>query len=61
MIKNIIFILISLTKIQSLSPILIIPGDGGNSLEAKLNDRKNTPPFYCYKNEDWYKLWFDPK
>ncbi|GMH73018.1 hypothetical protein TL16_g06070 [Triparma laevis f. inornata] len=43
------------------SPVLIIPGTGGNRLEAKLSSRENTAHFYCSKNADWYDLWLDVK
>ncbi|GMI01918.1 hypothetical protein TrVE_jg4648 [Triparma verrucosa] len=46
---------------EAASPVLIIPGTGGNRLEAKLSGRENTPHFYCSKNADWYDLWLDVK
>lgn len=55
------FVLLLLAVSSCLSPVLIIPGDGGNALEAKLSDRKNTPHFYCSKNSDWYRIWLDVK
>ena len=38
------------------SPVVIIPGDGGNQLEAKLTDRQ-VSHIYCSRNSDWYRLW----
>ncbi len=46
---------------KCLSPVLIIPGDGGNTLEAKLTNRKDTPHFFCSKNTDWFTIWLDIK
>lgn len=40
----------------ALSPVVIIPGDGSNQLEAKL-DKPSTRHFYCEKKADWYRLW----
>jgi len=40
------------------SPVLIIPGDGSNQLEAKLN-KPSVPHFYCSKTSDWYRLWLN--
>ena len=42
------------------SPVLIVPGTGGNRLEAKLN-KPSAPHFYCSKNADWFDLWLDVK
>jgi lysophospholipase-3 len=39
--------------------VLLIPGDGGNPLEAKLTNRENTPHWFCSKNSDWFTLWLD--
>lgn len=38
----------------------MIPSFYGNKIEAKLVDRK-TNWWYCYKNSDWYLLWFDQR
>jgi len=37
-------------------PVIIIPGDGSNQLEAKL-DKPKVPHFYCSKKADWFRLW----
>lgn len=44
--------------ISALTPIVIIPGDGSNQLEAKL-DKATAPAFYCSKKDDWYRLWLN--
>lgn len=43
----------------ALSPVIIVPGDGSNQLEAKLVDKPATPHWYCSKNADWYRIWLD--
>merc|ERR1711990_335939 len=43
---------------SSLPPVVIIPGDGSNQIEAKL-DKKTAPHFYCSKKEDWFRLWLN--
>jgi len=51
----------SLSKLSSasLSPILLIPGDGGNQLEAKLSKTADTTPTGCPLSSSWYRLWLD--
>lgn len=40
-----------------LSPVILMPGDGGSRLEAKL-DRKDVVHHYCErKSDDWFDLW----
>ena len=39
-------------------PVVIIPGDGSNQLEARL-DKSQAPHFWCDKTSDWYRLWLD--
>jgi lysophospholipase-3 len=40
-------------------PVILIPGDGGNQLFAKL-DKKSSPHFYCYKKtNDYFMLWLN--
>ncbi|GMI34549.1 hypothetical protein TrCOL_g1274 [Triparma columacea] len=51
--------IVSLAVAQQ-SPVLIIPGTGGNRLEARL-DKSEVPHFYCSKKADWYDLWLDVK
>ena len=41
-----------------LSPVIIVPGDGSNQLEAKL-DKPSVPHFYCSKTTAWYRLWLN--
>jgi lysophospholipase-3 len=41
-----------------LPPVVIVPGDGSNQLEAKLN-KPSTLHFYCSKTADWFRLWLD--
>jgi hypothetical protein len=47
----------SATNESRLSPVILLPGDGGSRLEAKL-DRKDVPHHYCErKSDDWFDLW----
>jgi len=39
------------------SPVILIPGDGGNQLEAKLAKADDNTG--CDTNKDWYRLWLD--
>ena len=41
-----------------LSPVVIVPGDGSNILEARLN-KPSAPHWYCSKTSDWYRLWLN--
>ena len=38
------------------SPVLIVPGDGSNQLEAKL-DKPSVTHLWCDKKADWFRLW----
>lgn len=40
-----------------LSPVVLIPGDGGNQLEARL--AKPSDPSGCPTSTSWYRLWLD--
>lgn len=42
------------------SPVLIVPGTGGNRLQAKLN-KPSSPHWFCAKSADWFDLWLDVK
>lgn len=42
-----------------LNPIILIPGDGGSRLQAKL-DRNEVQHYYCEKKSgDWFDLWLN--
>lgn len=42
---------------SKLSPVILLPGDGGSRLEAKLN-RKEVLHKYCVRrSDDWFDLW----
>ena len=38
--------------------MVIIPGDGSNQLEAKL-DKTSAPHFFCSKKQDWFRVWLN--
>jgi len=52
---------------NQLSPVILVPGDGGNQLEAKLDiegeqdytGRSFQDSSTCKKTSDWYRLWLD--
>merc|ERR1740137_65413 len=41
-----------------LHPIILIPGDGGSQIEARLN-KTSTNHWWCSKVSDWYDLWLN--
>lgn len=43
---------------SKLFPMVIIPGDGGNQLEAKLN-RPRSANIGCAHKRDWFRIWLD--
>ena len=40
-----------------LHPVVLVPGDGGSQIEARLN--KTSGHWWCSKNTDWYDLWLN--
>ncbi|XP_010530476.1 PREDICTED: lecithin-cholesterol acyltransferase-like 1 [Tarenaya hassleriana] len=49
---------------SNLHPVILVPGNGGNQLEARLNREYNPSSLWCsrflYGRDDWFRLWFDP-
>lgn len=52
---------------SNLHPLILIPGNGGNQLEARLTAGYRPSSLYCNrwnpvvkKKEGWFRLWFDP-
>lgn len=44
---------------SGLSPIILLPGDGGSRLQAKL-DRQDVAHHYCErKSNNWFDLWLN--
>jgi lysophospholipase-3 len=41
------------------SPVVIVPGDGSNQLEARLHKAEHSPRWYCPKTRDWHRLWLN--
>ncbi|GFS58213.1 phospholipase A2 group XV [Nephila pilipes] len=42
------------------SPVILVPGDGGNQLEVKLN-KKTKPHYFCAKKtKDYFNIWLNP-
>lgn len=52
---------------RSLHPLILVPGNGGNQLEARLTSDYKPSSLLCNRwypivkdNEGWFRLWFDP-
>jgi len=45
-------------KKAKLHPVVLVPGDGGSQIEARLN-RTSTGHWWCSKTSDWYDLWLN--
>ncbi|CAH0556856.1 unnamed protein product [Brassicogethes aeneus] len=56
--KLIFFLSLWSVGCASLNPIILIPGDGGNQLEAKLN-RTNAVHYICEKVSDYFNIWLN--
>ncbi|XP_055309524.1 phospholipase A2 group XV-like [Sitodiplosis mosellana] len=41
------------------SPVIFIPGCGGNKMQARLN-KADVPHMWCVKNEDYFDIWLNP-
>lgn len=51
----------------NLHPLILIPGAGGNQLEASLTSKYKSTSLWCNKwyplkkdSEGWFRIWFDP-
>ena len=45
---------------NSLHPVILVPGDGGSQVLAKLN-KTTTVSYLCYQKTDyWFYMWLDP-
>lgn len=42
---------------QTLNPVVLLPGLGGSSLDAKIH-KNASKEWYCFKNLDWFRIWF---
>merc|ERR1719253_450127 len=40
------------------APVVIVPGDGSNQLQARI-DKPSTVSWKCAKKWDWFTLWLD--
>lgn len=49
-------VLIFVAAVQSLKPVILVPGALASKIEAKLNKSERSH-FYCSKTSDWYTLW----
>jgi hypothetical protein len=39
-------------------PVILVPGLAGSVLQARLH--KDTAPWFCFKNSDWFNIWCVP-
>ncbi|GFQ96262.1 phospholipase A2 group XV [Trichonephila clavata] len=54
------FTLFTDQKSKKRSPVILVPGDGGNQLEVKL-DKPSRVHFFCAKKTDnYYNIWLNP-
>lgn len=51
---------------QALHPLVLVPGTGGNQLEARLNNDYKPPSLVCNRwypvvkdKKGWFRIWFD--
>uniref|UniRef100_A0A1A9WZY5 Group XV phospholipase A2 n=1 Tax=Glossina brevipalpis TaxID=37001 RepID=A0A1A9WZY5_9MUSC len=44
-------------KAKLFSPVILVPGYGGNQIDAKLH--KTHTPLYCAKDAKWFNLWLN--
>ncbi|KAL2613855.1 hypothetical protein R1flu_025547 [Riccia fluitans] len=45
---------------KGLSPVVLVPGTGGNQLEARLTKGYKPGSFWCYSfSSGWFRLWLD--
>lgn len=55
----IIFVLFvgNFALLEAKTPLVIVPGDGGSQLQARIN-KSSTPHFWCEKtSSSWFDLW----
>ncbi|KAL6012941.1 Lecithin-cholesterol acyltransferase-like 1 [Asimina triloba] len=47
---------------SDLHPVILVPGNGGNQLEARLTKAYKPSSLLCWRRreEGWFRLWFDP-
>jgi lysophospholipase-3 len=55
---RLVFVPVILGTATAIAPVVIIPGDGSNQLEAKI-DKPSTVSWKCTKKADWFRLWLD--
>ncbi|KXJ25297.1 Group XV phospholipase A2 [Exaiptasia diaphana] len=50
------FLAYLLTICHSKPPVILVPGDAGSRLQARLQ-KNNSPHFWCEKTSDWFQIW----
>eukprot|EP00262_Sarcandra_glabra_P014936 TRINITY_DN4501_c0_g1_i1.p1 TRINITY_DN4501_c0_g1~~TRINITY_DN4501_c0_g1_i1.p1 ORF type:complete len:122 (+),score=9.77 TRINITY_DN4501_c0_g1_i1:81-446(+) len=46
---------------SELHPLVLVPGSGGNQLEARLSECYKPSSIWCSRRKgEWFRLWFDP-
>lgn len=58
---------VSTNNLNTLNPLILIPGAGGNQLEAKLTGDYKPSSLLCDRwyplqkdHDGWFRMWFDP-
>ncbi|XP_077217238.1 alpha/beta-Hydrolases superfamily protein [Tasmannia lanceolata] len=46
---------------RELHPLILVPGSGGNQLEAQLTEAYKPSSLLCKKKKGWFRIWFDPR
>ncbi|CAB4067341.1 LYPLA3 [Lepeophtheirus salmonis] len=53
-----LFSLVQSSLSEDVYPVVLIPGDGGSQVEAKLN-KTSVVHYICSKTSDWFPLWLN--
>ncbi|VVB12094.1 unnamed protein product [Arabis nemorensis] len=53
-------VVISMLVTATCHPLILVPGSGGNQLEARLDKDYKPSSFWCKRSGGWFRLWFDP-
>jgi len=53
-----LLIVIGYSSCSPLHPVILVPGNGGNQLEARAN-KPEVVSFWCKRSRDWFTLWLN--
>ncbi|GAB1598021.1 group XV phospholipase A2-like [Argonauta hians] len=58
LVELLLLVILTVSSVSSLSPVILVPGDGGSQINAKLN--KSESPMLCERITNYYyTLWLD--